>query len=145
MANNQRGRNNNNSEGHNQYSNGWMDTARDKPFTAAAAAAAAVGAGVFLWSRRNKISDQINTLSGQFSNWAEDRRSGSSSRELALTEGPNESSAIESSRATKRRSTTAPRSSGTPSTGSTARATTGQSVNAGQNMTPGNAGSNFNG
>src|SRR6476659_6652607 len=67
--NNQRGRNNN-PQGRNQYSS-WTDTARDRPFTAAATAAAAVGAGVFLWSRRNQISDQISSLADQISEWRE--------------------------------------------------------------------------
>lgn len=131
---NQRGRKNNNSEGRNQYSSEWMDTVRDKPMKSAAAAAAAVGAGVFLWSKRNEISDQIGRLSSQISDWAEDMRSNMSSnpdRELALTEGPNESSAIESSRATGSRSgrSTSSRSR----TGSTARATGSQS-STGANM-----------
>ena len=68
--NNQRGSSNNNPEGRNQHSRNWMDSAKDRPMTAAAAAAAAVGAGVFLWSRRNQISDQISNLSDQFSEWA---------------------------------------------------------------------------
>ena len=67
---NNRGRNNN-PEGRNQYSGGWTDTARERPFATAAAAAAAVGAGVFLWSRRNQISDQLASLSDQISEWRE--------------------------------------------------------------------------
>ena len=51
-----RGRNNN-PEGRNQYS-GWMSSARENPMTAAAAVGGAVAAGVFLWSRRNQISDR---------------------------------------------------------------------------------------
>ena len=47
---------NNNPEGRNQYS-GWMSTARENPVTAAAAVGGAVAAGVFLWSRRNQISE----------------------------------------------------------------------------------------
>ena len=75
MATNNRGGNrgrgrNNNPEGRNQYSS-WTDTARDRPFAAAATAAAAVGAGVFLWSRRNQISDQISSLADQISEWRE--------------------------------------------------------------------------
>jgi hypothetical protein len=76
--NNQRGGNNNNPSGKNQYSNGWMDTARDRPMATAAAAAAAVGAGVFLWSRRNQISDQLSNLSDQVSGWREGMQSGDS-------------------------------------------------------------------
>ena len=66
-----RGRNNN-PQGHNQYSSGWMDTrARAARCTAAAAVGGAVAAGVFLWSRRNQISDQIGNLSDQISEWRE--------------------------------------------------------------------------
>ena len=77
MARNNRGGRNNNPEGRNQYSSSWVETARDKPFTAAATAAAAVGAGVFLWSRRNQISEQLSHLSDQISDWSENMRSGS--------------------------------------------------------------------
>jgi hypothetical protein len=41
-------------------------------------AAAAVGAGVFLWSKRNQISEQISNLSDQFSEWSQNMGSGSS-------------------------------------------------------------------
>ena len=68
-GNNRRGRNNN-PEGHNQYS-GVMGTARENPVMAAAAVGGAVAAGVFLWSRRNQISDQIGNLSDQISEWRE--------------------------------------------------------------------------
>ena len=71
----QRGRRNNNPEGRNQYSSGWMDTARDRPIAAAATAAAAVGAGVFLWSKRNQISEQLSNLSDQISDWTGTMRS----------------------------------------------------------------------
>ena len=73
--NTQRGRRNNNPEGRNQYSSGWIDTARDRPVAAAATAAAAVGAGVFLWSKRNQISEQLSNLSDQISDWTETMRS----------------------------------------------------------------------
>ena len=48
----------NNPEGHNQYD-------KRNPLTTAIGAAAAIGAGVFLWSRRNQISDQIGDLAEQ--------------------------------------------------------------------------------
>jgi hypothetical protein len=64
-----RGGRNNNPQGHNQYDRGWVDTAKERPLATAAAAAAAVGAGVFLWSRRNQITDQISNLSDQISDW----------------------------------------------------------------------------
>ena len=61
---------NNNPEGRNQHS-GVMGTARDNPLAAAAAVGGAVAAGVFLWSRRNQISDQIGNLADQISEWRE--------------------------------------------------------------------------
>ena len=74
MATNNRGGNrgnrgrNNNPEGRNQYS-GMMSTARENPIATAAAVGGAVAAGVFLWSRRSQISDQISNLSDQISEW----------------------------------------------------------------------------
>mgnify|MGYP001040054092 CR=1 FL=1 len=47
---------NNNPTRRNQYSSDWMDTIRERPIAAAAVAAASVGAGVFLWSKRNALS-----------------------------------------------------------------------------------------
>jgi hypothetical protein len=70
-----RGRNNN-PEGHNQYS-GLTGRARENPIAAAAAVGGAVAAGVFLWSRRNQISDQIGNLSEQISEWRDSFMSGS--------------------------------------------------------------------
>ena len=66
-----RGGRNNNPEGRNQYSSSVLSTARDNPLTTAAAVGGAVAAGVFLWSRRNQISDQISNLADQISEWRE--------------------------------------------------------------------------
>jgi hypothetical protein len=65
---------NNNPTGRNQYSSDWMGAVKDRPITAAATAAAAVGAGVFLWSKRNQISEQLSNLSDQISDWTESMR-----------------------------------------------------------------------
>jgi len=64
-----RGRNNN-PEGRNQYS-GVTGTARANPITTAAAIGGAVAAGVFLWSRRNQLSDQIGSLAETITEWRE--------------------------------------------------------------------------
>ena len=74
MATNNRGRSgrNNNPDGRNQYS-GVIGTARATPLSAAVAVGGAVAAGVFLWSRRSQISDQIGSLSDQVSGWREGR------------------------------------------------------------------------
>jgi hypothetical protein len=67
-----RGNNNNNASGRNQYSDwGMMDMARERPFAAAAAAAGAAAAGLFLWSRRAQISNQLSGLSEQLGQWTE--------------------------------------------------------------------------
>ena len=72
MARNNSGRNNN-PTGRNQYSGtGWMESARERPYTAAAVTAAAVGAGVFLWSKRAMISDQISQLGEQINSWRDE-------------------------------------------------------------------------
>ena len=58
--NNSRGGRNNNPSGRNQYSDwGVMEMARERPFAAAAAAAGAAAAGLFLWSKRTQISNQL--------------------------------------------------------------------------------------
>jgi hypothetical protein len=82
MASNNRGGNrggnrgrNNNPEGRNQYS-GLSGTVRENPFATAATIGGAVAAGVFLWSRRNQISDQIGNLSDQISEWRDGFQSG---------------------------------------------------------------------
>ncbi len=76
MATNKRSSRNNNPEGHNQYSNNnWLDSARDRPLTAAAAVGGAVAAGVFLWSRRNQISEEIGRLGEQIGEWRDSMQS----------------------------------------------------------------------
>ena len=129
MARSNRGKNNN-PEGRNQYSNGWMDSARDRPYTTAAVTAAAVGAGVFLWSRRNQISDQISNLSDQLSDWSSNMRSSSDNGELEMADGGTGASM---NRGTQSRSgNSRSRSSATSgSTGSTA-----QSGSSGNNRQP---------
>lgn len=72
-----RGRQNNNPSGRNQYSgSGVVDLARDRPIAAAAVAAGAAAAGLFLWSKRAQISDQLSSLSDQIGEWTENMRSG---------------------------------------------------------------------
>ncbi|MEO6361233.1 MAG: hypothetical protein ABIO43_11775 [Sphingomicrobium sp.] len=75
MANTSNRSRNNNPEGRNQYSNGWTDSVRDRPMTTAAVAAAAVGAGVFLWSKRDQISNQLTQLSEQIGQWTDSMQS----------------------------------------------------------------------
>ena len=76
---NSRGGRNNNPTGRNQYSDrGVMEMARERPIAAAAAAAGAAAAGLFLWSKRNAISQQLSNLSDQIGEWTENMSSGSS-------------------------------------------------------------------
>ena len=77
---NSRGRNNN-PEGKNQYSWGVVDMARDNPLAATAVAAGAAAAGLFMWSRRSQISNQLSGLSDQFSEWRDSQSWGSDSND----------------------------------------------------------------
>jgi hypothetical protein len=75
---NSRGGRNNNPSGRNQYSDwGVVEMARERPFAAVAAAAGAAAAGLFLWSRRAQISNQLSSLSEQIGEWTENMGSGS--------------------------------------------------------------------
>jgi hypothetical protein len=55
---------------------GVMEMARERPIAAAAAAAGAAAAGLFLWSKRSQISQQISNLSDQIGEWTENMGSG---------------------------------------------------------------------
>jgi len=107
---NSRGRNNN-PTGRNQYSSDWMSAVKDRPMTAAAVAAASVGAGVFLWSKRNQISEQLSNLSDQISDWTESMRSSDESElsdldaEAISSSGATGSSSSRTSRSTGSRKT----------------------------------------
>ena len=60
----------NKTRGRSQNSDwGVMEMVRERPLAATAAAAGAAAAGLFLWSKRTQISDQLSTLSDQFSEW----------------------------------------------------------------------------
>jgi hypothetical protein len=56
-----------------------MSMVRDRPVAAAAAAAGAAAAGLFLWSRRSQISNQLSNLSDQIDDWTDNMKSGKNS------------------------------------------------------------------
>ncbi|HET9812126.1 MAG TPA: hypothetical protein VFP57_00520 [Sphingomicrobium sp.] len=87
--NNNRGGRNNNPSGRNQYSSDWgvMEMARERPIAAAAAAAGAAAAGLFLWSKRSQISNQLGQLSDQFSDWSQNMGSSGGTGEFDDTAG----------------------------------------------------------
>ena len=51
-------------------SNGVLEMARERPVAAVAAAAGAAAAGLFLWSKRTQISDQLGQISDQIGEWS---------------------------------------------------------------------------
>ena len=108
----------------------WADSAKEKPLATAAAAAGAVAAGVFLWSKRNQISEQISRLSDQISDWSEERGWTGNSSEME-TAGATDSSAMETSGRNSSRSGRT--TSGKSASGSrSARSqSSGQAMNAG--------------
>ena len=123
---------NNNPSGRNQYSSDWMDTVKDRPIAAAAVAAASVGAGVFLWSKRNQISNQLSNLSDQISDWTGNMRSGDEEFEMAESSPSGAATGSPSSRSS--------RSTGSrpPSTrGKSNRSTRGMSETGGGNASLG--------
>jgi hypothetical protein len=129
---NRRGGKNNNPEGRNQYSDwGVMEMARERPIAAAAAAAGAAAAGLFLWSRRNQISQQISNLSDQIGEWTENMRSGDSGMmddTAGLTTG---------SRSNMRSGAGSRSASGTRASGGTTSRTRGMSETGGGNSSLG--------
>ena len=82
---------NNNPAGHNQYDRGWVDSARERPIAAAAAVGGVVAAGIFLWSKRSQISDQIASLSDQISEWRDGMQSDSGEGFMARGDGQDQS------------------------------------------------------
>jgi len=53
---------------------GVLELARRRPFAAVAAATGAAAGGLFLWSKRAQISEQLNDLSDKVGQWAENMR-----------------------------------------------------------------------
>jgi hypothetical protein len=90
---NNRGGRNNNPTGRNQYSDwGVIDIVRERPIAAAATAAGAAAAGLFLWSKRAQISQQLSGLSDQFSEWTQSNGFGEAGDDTAgLATGGNRS------------------------------------------------------
>ena len=61
----------NSNRGRSSRSNDWgvTELVRERPIAAATAAAGAAAAGLFLWSRRAQISNQLSSLSDQIGEW----------------------------------------------------------------------------
>ena len=76
MAKNQKNRKGNSST--------LMDLALERPVATAAAAAGAVATGVFLWSKRAQISDQLSQLSDQIGEWTDNMGTYRSNPELEI-------------------------------------------------------------
>jgi len=130
--NNSRSRNNNPS-GRNQYSGDWMDTIKERPIAAAAVAAASVGAGVFLWSKRSALSEQMSNLSSQISDWTESMRSSSDQEFEMADSSPSGAAAGSTSSRTSRSTGSRP----TSTRGKSNRSTRGMSETGGGNASLG--------
>jgi len=61
-------------------SDGFMDTARERPLASAAVVAGVAAAGAFLWSRRGQISDVFNDGMDRLSELKAERMGASSGR-----------------------------------------------------------------
>jgi len=64
--------------GRSSRSNDWgiTELVRERPLAAAATAAGAAAAGLFLWSKRARISNQLSSLSDQIGEWTENLTTG---------------------------------------------------------------------
>jgi hypothetical protein len=113
------------------------DTAKDRPLATAAAVGGAVAAGVFLWSRRNQISDQLNNLSEQIGDWRESMRSGREASEFESMGATSTSGGTATDTTRTSGSTRATGSRATTSRGRTARTTRGMSETGGGNASLG--------
>lgn len=83
-----RGGRNNNPGGRNQYNDwGVMEMARERPIAAAAAAASAAAAGLFLWSKRSQIGQQLSDLTDQLGEWKDNMGSTSNVPQIDDTAG----------------------------------------------------------
>ena len=113
---NSRGSSRNSSD---SWSGGVMDVARERPIAAAAVAAGAAAAGLFLWSKRSQISQQLSNLSDQISEWTENMGSGNGSDFSDDTAGLTTTgqSGTRSTSGTRGRKTTSSRNRGMSETG----------------------------
>ena len=122
---NSRGGRNNNPTGRNQYSDrGVMEMARERPIAAAAAAAGAGAAGLFLWSKRSAISQQLSNISDQIGEWTDSMGSTGGADSFAM----DDTAGLTTTTPTKRSGAGSRAASGTRSaTASRGRSTTGKS------------------
>ena len=60
--------------------NGWMDSARERPWASAAVAAGVAAAGAFLWSRRSQIGDGLSSGMDRLSEMKAQRMGGGSAQ-----------------------------------------------------------------
>ena len=109
---NSRSGRNNNPSGRNQYSDwGVMEMARERPIAAAATAVGAAAAGLFLWSRRTQLSEQLNDLGERFGQWTESMRANGDGSDFEETGDTGRSSAAR--RPAARRKTASSEAGGT--------------------------------
>lgn len=95
----------------NDRTGGVMEIARERPMAAAAVAAGAAAAGLFLWSKRSQISTQLSNISEQIGEWTDNFGAGSS------FESNDDTAGVTSSTSTGSRSTSG-RNRGMSETGS---------------------------
>ena len=81
-----RRRTNNNPSGNNQYT-GTGSRVSDHPLVTAAVVTGAAAAGLFLWSRRNELSEQISSLSDQLTEWSDAKFPGIDNSFASMTGG----------------------------------------------------------
>lgn len=98
---------------------GVMEMARERPLAAAATAAGAAAAGLFLWSKRAQIGEQINNLSDQIGEWTDSMTSSNANASRTSDTAGRATKRANMRSGTGSRSTSGTRTSGTRGRGST--------------------------
>ena len=126
------------SNSRNQSSDwGMMDMVRDRPVAAAAAAAGAAAAGLFLWSKRSQISNQLSHLSDQIGEWTENMMSGDENSSDMMDDTAGLTTTGRTNSGTGSRSASGSRNSSATARRTTASKTRGMSETGGGNASLG--------
>jgi hypothetical protein len=96
---------------------GVAELVREKPIAAAAAAAGAAVAGLFMWSRRAQISNQLSNLTDQIGEWKDSMMSGDDTAGLTTAGETRSGAGSRSASDMRSRKSTASRARGMSETG----------------------------
>ena len=115
---------------------GWASTAKERPVATAAAVGAAAAAGVFLWSRRNQISDQLSHMNEQISDWSNNRKSEHDSQSGSMSGRSSTPMGVESHSELSSAGSSGPTGSARATGGRSGKAQSGQPMSPSRTASP---------